>query len=1102
MLVNKITTGTTVKNALEEIPGAVTAKATFATSYASVTVDLKQYGSSLSLKEGESLDILNSIQINNLRSQCGLDAVEAVEDIGFEANIIEASEALEAPRQDDDTNAKDNILQQDALAYAALQAPSAKMSRGSKSSVDSIFNIEEDDFDDIIGTVTLQIGGMSCAVCTGQVQKALRGVHGVNNAAVNLSTSRARAQIKNVQLDTEEKNQISSLNESDTMSKVAEQCVVAVRKAGYECEIIETIMEGQKSSTKGVTLAENAARMESQRIQELQAWKSLLIVSSILTVPLVIIHLASMGKAHQMMYSRPKWTEWLCFYLATPVQFGVGRRFYISAYKSLKNGVMGMDFLVSLGTTAAYTYSVIVFGIRNFNPPDPSLDASEKAQHLMPTFETGAMLLTFVTLGKYLESFARGKTASALQKLMELQPVVATKANVPPNLLEVDETIMGGVKLSNETTINQLETTEEDIQEVKTGDFLLVLPGARIPTDAVLVGRDGQGGSSYVDESALSGEPFPVPKSIGDTLYGSTINQFSVLLVRVTATGGDTVLSRIVRLVEEAQINHAPIQAKADLVASIFAPVVITLSCITFLAWIIFNSHVSLEQRFFMALMSAISVVVIACPCALGLATPTAVMVGTGVGANNGLLIKGGAVLENAHNVDTVILDKTGTITTGRAVLRDTISFLDTEKVDDPIFQNMPEKVQRKDIPLWLAACVEQSSEHPIARAVVNAAKALYGNDVTFANDGYHVSDFTVFPGSGVEALISQTGLGSWRVRVGKNNFVTDNAKSDCGEKITRNSMGQKEAEDLRNKGHIVIYVSILREIENVDIFRDDSVNRRRLIGVLGIVDSVQPNAATAVTALQSLGIDVWMCTGDHELTAHSVAREVGIKETNVCAGVQPEGKADLVSRLQKKRRTNRQNDTFLDNPHQYGKVAFVGDGINDAVALARADVGIAIGAGTEIAVEAADVVLVRSSLHDVVVALHLSKHVFNRIRLNFIWATSYNIVALPFAAGLFYAWTDWKIPPAMAGLMMAFSSVSVVTSSLLLKMYSKPAITEYGIEETGYFPILFENIGHYFRRVTFYFRPRGTSTQLGQTDPTVDAGGDFYRPNMSFELS
>lgn len=868
-----------------------------------------------------------------------------------------------------------------------------------------------------------------------RVEKILMQVAGVKSAKVSLPMSRASVQIiKNDSFD-ENDDPEQGVIMTNELTKVADNCVRAVRKAGYECNLLETYNPLNESES-GLTLSESANKLKQARREELRSWGRLVIFSSILTTPLVIMHMSSMGSMTDSSKNEI-WKLWLSFMLATPVQFGVGWRFYIAAYHSFTNGrFMGMDFLVCLGTTSAYLYSVIVTCIQSFQT-NPDMNGDNL--HLQPTFETGAMLLTFVTLGKYLESYARGKTSSALQMLMELQPMIATRCSIPDEFIGKHPE-RGIEVISRKLHLNEIETSDVDIKRVQVGEYLIVVPGARIPTDGVLVYREGSGDASYVDESALSGEPFPVPKSLGDRVYGSTVNQFSTLIIKVTATGSKTIIARIVRLIEEAQLNRAPIQALADHIASIFAPTVIVISLLTGLGWIIFN-NVESQQRFFVALMSSISVVVVACPCALGLATPTAVMVGTGVGARNGLLIKGGAVLENAHQIDTVIFDKTGTITTGRAVLKERIELIDNTKDSDELLHNLPSQVDKHCLSLWLAACVEMNCEHPLGLAIVNSAKSIFGSDFTLSRDGVKVKDNITFPGQGVEALVSRDGWGAWRVRVGKRSFV--HAKPGSTKDGTLSDVtyrGDREVTYLRSLGHIGVYVSVISE----DKIQDPNESMRT-IGVLGVVDSIEANARSTIAALKGMGIEVWMCTGDHEATAKAVAANVGIAEENVCADITPEGKADLVSRLQ--HRTKLGNDASLLNQSNRSlcKIAVVGDGINDSIALARADVGIAIGAGTSIAVEAADIVLVRSNLHDVVVALHLSRIVFDRIKLNFVWAAGYNILALPFAAGLFYPWTDWRLPPTFAGFMMAFSSVSVVTSSLLLNFYTKPVIHEDG---------------------------------------------------------
>ena len=1023
-------------------------------------------------------------------------AIEEVECVGFDAAWLQSDEDVERHRNGARmAREKEQVDQQMSLSSSYTD-----------------FVIDDDNDDEIItdaaagGTVTatFHVGGMSCAVCTGSVERFLLSVGGgneeeeeerphVTTAAVSLPTNTARVTFSSIT------NPLFR-DDHDYVSKVyqdlAEECVTTVTRGGYACELLNLkLPHGGESSSQqtngggggGTSLIDSAARMERSRQKELHEWKCSLIISLCFTIPLFVCHLITMhssmndGMDNNMTGVPPSSIpptrmDWLMLLLATPVQFGVGKRFYVSAYRGLVHGcTMGMDFLVAMGTSSAYLYSIIVFVLQLIAKNNGEYDAS--IMDLFPTFETGAWLITFVTLGKYLEAYARGKTAGALQTLMELQPVSATRTILPDDVLklmkevqsseemDVEEKNKNITKIFSKVHVNSLPAEEKDISEIRIGDFLLVLPGGRIPTDGMLVAREGTSkidaaenndGCAYIDESAFSGEPFPVAKRPGDTLYGASVNQLSVILIQVTATGSETVLSRIVRLVDEAQGNRAPIQAQADRIASIFAPCVMILAVVTFICWAVFldSSSGSLEERYVTALMSAISVVVVACPCALGLATPTAVMVGTGVGAVNGLLIKGGAVLESAFNVKTVVVDKTGTITTGRAVVGSKIEYVsqlleeggDNDGWLKQLLRDIPAAVRESDAALWFACCAELRSEHPLGHAIINSGREIWGHDIlkptargrAAANETEEltISEFQVVPGRGVECTINNIGRNtSCQVRVGNRSWVTDDAEANTLSPGDITSQSDDDVRSLRTGGQIGVYVSV----------KTTTMNTFHIIGVIGIVDPLKNEARSTIAALKNLGVDVWMCTGDHELTANAVARKIGIDEDNVCSSVSPEGKADLIRRLQK-RRVKGRHGRLVEN-----RVAFVGDGINDAVALARSDVGIAIGAGTEVAVEAADIVLVRSQLHDVVVSLHLSRIVFDRIRLNFVWAMAYNLFAIPFAAGFLYPFTDWTLPPAFAGLMMAFSSVSVVMSSLLLRTYVKPTIDEDGgMEERG----------------------------------------------------
>jgi len=1045
--------GTTVRNALLNIPGALSADVSFLKKYACVTTSL----------------------LNDNKSKFENLSLEAIEMIGFEASVWDLEEPMEhtihlrvegmmcqqncgstveeALRMKLDclTNVEASFIRSHATATCQIKLSSSGYGRGSV--ISRVYTLEqiaiatlesvgfgatlmtEDDVMEIThdnssvknttgnnsnlpgemfsdepilidsNSATLQVKGMSCAICVGRVESLLHQVKGVIDATVMLTTHRAQIQV----------------DDESSLAKIAETCAEVVTSGGYECSVLQAGNGGQG-------LAVNAAQMEDARSHEVKTWRSLLITSTAISTPLIILHYHQFEIFHKI----PGFffcQETIELFLATLVQCVVGKRYYKAAWKGWANGrFLGMDFLVVLGTTAAYCFSLLTY-LKHLIMKD--MYFMEDA-----AFATGAMLFTFVTLGKFLEAYAKGKTASALQTLMELQPVVALKVDTS----KVDTNSLSTVDLTS------LETVEMDAVDVKVGDYLYVLPGSRIPADGILVTTSDKVPHAYVDESALSGEPFPVAKPVGGQVIGATVNQLSTILIRVTAAGNATVLAQIVRLMEKAQAQKAPIEAEADRVACVFAPTVMALSLLTMVGWMIFYHN---TDQLFVALMSAISVIVVACPCALGLATPTAVMVGTGVGASHGLLIKGGAVLEGAHSVNTVIFDKTGTLTTGKAVVDKVVQLIHQE---DPLVENRPSLVGKDQVALWMAACAEKQSEHPLAKAIVNAARSAWGSDVTCSKEGVQVDEFLVVPGSGVECVVWKPKLGGYRVRVGSRCWVTSSISGP--KKEEEECTGDREISEIRSTGRVGVYVSIISEADYIaTVKKEGGHHQRHVIAVLGIADPIQKDSKLTVSALHKMGIEVWMCTGDDETTALAVAHEVGINNDNVCAGVKPEGKADLVTRLQK-RTLAKQNDSsrifsserIIKSKPQPGRVAMVGDGINDSIALARADIGIAIGAGTQVAVEAADIVLVRSSLQDVVVALHLSRVVFRRIRMNFSWALGYNLMALPFAAGVFYPFTNFRLPPEFAGLMMAFSSVSVVTSSLLLRLYSRPFISADGV--------------------------------------------------------
>ncbi|KAH7405138.1 hypothetical protein KP509_15G058100 [Ceratopteris richardii] len=636
--------------------------------------------------------------------------------------------------------------------------------------------------------------------------------------------------------------------------------------------------------------------------------------------------------------------------LSSPVQFVLGRRFYIGAYKALGHGATNMDVLIVLGTNAAYFYSVYV-----------AIRAATSA-HFKETefFETSAMLISFILLGKYLEILAKGKTSEAIAKLIELQPECAT-------LLELD----GNGEIRAEMEIST--------QLIHRKDVVKIVPGKKIPTDGIVVW-----GHSYVNESMITGEACPVPKKTGDKIIAGTLNESGVLHAQTTRVGSETALSQIVRLVKAAQMAKAPVQKYADKVSQYFVPFVVLAALVTWLAWLSAGFCHSYPKawlpasmdEFELALQFGIAVLVIACPCALGLATPTAVMVATGKGASQGILIKGGQALENAHKVHCMVFDKTGTLTEGKPAVTRTKLF---GSLDLPTFYS-------------LVSSVEANSTHPIARAILQHTASLQ-EETSSQTWNSKVEGFESVTGQGVHAI-----LAGKRVAVGNRRLMQEL-------NVTLSEELQQHLQHMEDLAETAVLVSI-----------DDEI-----FGIISITDPVKEEAAWAISMLQSWGVQSIIVTGDNWGTARAVAKRVGVEI--VIAEADPTAKVEKIKDLQK-------NGMI---------VGMVGDGINDSPALVAADVGMAIGAGTDVAIEAADIVLMRSNLEDVLTAIDLSKKTFSRIKINYLWAMGYNLLALPLAAGVLFPFIGLRLPPWVAGAAMAVSSVSVVCSSLLLRSYKRP---------------------------------------------------------------
>jgi Cu+-exporting ATPase len=694
----------------------------------------------------------------------------------------------------------------------------------------------------------------------------------------------------------------------------------AVESAGYQLVLPE---EGGNTGAAGQKAREEDIRRERRSFG----------VGIVFTLPLFIL---SMGRDFGLFghWVHAVWMNWLFFLLATPVQFYTGRDFSINGWKSIRNRSANMDVLVALGSSTAYIYSVAVLLL-------PGL-----GEHVY--FETAAFIITLIKLGKLLEARAKGRTSQAIRKLMDLAPAIAH--------LEEDG-------------------TERDIpaDRVRRDAVVVVRPGERIPVDGVVVS-----GRSAVDESMMTGESLPVDKSPEDRVFGATVNLQGRLKVRATGVGKDTTLAQIIRLVRQAQGSRAPIQRIADRVSAIFVPVIIVIALLTFAIWWIFGGN------FVPAMIRMVAVLVIACPCALGLATPTAIMVGTGKGAAMGILFKNSESLETAHTLTTILFDKTGTITEGRPTLTDWILVSnDINDVFDPNALYDQDQKSETDS-LCLIAGAESGSEHPLSRAIVDGAKER----------GCSVSEpehFLAVTGKGVEAVVNGRS-----VRVGNPAWI--------GEFVPLTPEVREKIDSLAHQGKTVML----------------SLIETRLGGILAVSDREKSDAAKMVSGLLDMGIQPVMLTGDNEQTARAAASRVGI--TRVIAGVLPDRKAEVVG----------------EEKAHGGTVGMVGDGINDSPALARADVGIAIGAGADVAKEASDITLVGGDLTGVVRAIRLSRETMRTIRQNLFWAFFYNIALIPIAAGVFFR-VEWlpsyirELHPALAAGAMAFSSVSVVTNSLRL---------------------------------------------------------------------
>jgi P-type Cu+ transporter len=807
-----------------------------------------------------------------------------------------------------------------ASANLAAERGSVQYDPGTVTPAALVRAVAEAGFVPGIEKVTIPVNGISCASCVATIEGALREAPGVVSAMVNFATN------------------VASVEFAPAMTTVAD-LRQTIREAGYEPLELKD----------GGSAADHE---KAARIREVRALKRKLITGVVLTIPVVL------GSMHHWFPWTPTALRnfWVLLALTTPVQFWVGAQFYRGAWAALTHKTSDMNTLIAVGTSAAYAYSLAMTVAPQFF----------QARGITPAvhYETAAVIITLILLGRLLEAVARGRTSEAMKRLMGLQ---AKTARVLRDGHEADI----------------------PVEEVGIGDLVIVRPGEKIPVDGVV--REG---ASAVDESMLTGESIPVEKRSGDPVIGATLNKTGTFRFEATRVGRDTVLAQIIRLVEEAQGSKAPIQRLADQVASIFVPTVIGIALLTFAIWWAFGP----SPAFLFAMLNFVAVLIIACPCALGLATPTAIMVGTGKGAELGILIRSGESLETAHKVRTVVFDKTGTLTKGEPEVTDVISSRPSAVSSQPGgADDEPRAASREgegagrtldaraaDL-LRLAASLERGSEHPLGEAIVRRAR----------EEGLPLSEaegFEAVPGHGVRGSVDGR-----RVLLGNPRFIFESGIA-VRQVVTL-------ADTLAAQGKTVMVAAV----------------DGQMAGVIAVADTLKEGSVPAVRALHRLGIEVVMITGDNRRTAAAIAEQAGIDR--VLAEVLPEQKAAEIRRLQAE-----------------GKVvAMVGDGINDAPALAQADVGIAIGTGTDVAMEASDITLIRGDLTGVVTAIQLSKRTLRTIKQNLFWAFIYNILGIPVAAGILYPFLGILLDPMLGSAAMALSSVSVVSNSLRLRRF-RPA--------------------------------------------------------------
>ena len=759
------------------------------------------------------------------------------------------------------------------------------------------------------------IKGMTCSACSTAVDRNVKKLEGINEVNVNL--------LNNSMIVKYDENVLNN-----------ETIIKKVQDAGYEAFLVENGKKNQKNLTE-----ENLSKTETNEL------KNRLIISFIFAIPLFYIsmgHMLNWYLPHLFHgYSNAITFSFTQFLLALPIVF-INIKYYKVGFKTLYKGSPNMDSLIAIGTSAAMIYGVFSIYKIGYGLGNNDIDMVIQYSHDL-YFESAAIVLTLITLGKFLEARAKENTSEAINKLINLTPKTA-------------------LVLRNNQEI------EIPVDELVLKDIVIVKPGNIVPTDGVIIF-----GNSPIDESMLTGESLPISKKVGDKVIGASINKSGSFKFEVTKLGEDTVLSQIIELIEEASSSKAPISKLADRISAIFVPTVIVISILATVTWLF------LGYSFEFALSIGIAILVISCPCALGLATPTAIMVGTGKGAQNGILIKSAESLEIAHTINTVVIDKTGTITEGKTQVTDIST---SEKIT-------------QDKLLQLCATIEKNSEHPLADAILKKAQEK-------AIELLNATDFEAFNGLGIKAKVED--------RL----FYIGNKKLLDSKNISLDLFYEK-SEKLANEAKTPIFIADENEV----------------LGLIAISDVVKPTSKDAILEFEKMGLEVIMLTGDNYKTANAIAKQININ--NVIAEVLPQDKEKEIQKLQSLGK----------------KVAMIGDGINDAPALVRADVGIAIGAGTDIAIESANIVLVKSDLLDAVKAIQLSNAVIKNIKQNLFWAFFYNIIGIPLAAGVFYTVLGWKLSPMFAGAAMSLSSVTVVLNALRLKLF-EPRISKNLLEKNN----------------------------------------------------